>query len=91
MADRYPETIVGVALALPRELVVSLPAPSRHHHILRLIYEAGISDPGADAQGFLTSAGRFVDRGMGLNIATAASQVKVKHGNPHMLFSEDLW
>jgi len=85
------EHIVGVALSWPSGLHVVLPKPARHHHVLRLIYEAGLPDPGPDGQGFLTNKGRFVDRELGLAIASFAGQIAKKHGNPDMLFSEDLW
>jgi len=44
-------------------------------------------------QGFLTNAGRFVDRKEGLEIAIKANQVdETKLGNPIIgLFSEDLY
>lgn len=42
-------------------------------------------------QGFITTLNRFVDRIEGLEIATREKQIVYKHGNPEMLFSEDLY
>jgi len=74
--------------------VVSLPKPARHHHIIGARYgvdKTVTGGPDRAVQGFITSEGRFVDRVEGLRIARAAKQVVRKQGNPHMLFSEDMW
>ncbi len=66
-----------------------LPPPARHHHILRAI--ANVRQDvliGPDEQGFVTSAGRFVDRSEARRIAVDAGQTNTKHSH---LFSEDLW
>lgn len=89
--EALADVIVGVSLSLPGGLHVVLPRPARHHHLLRLIYDAGLPDPGPDSQGFLTSRGECVDRELGLAIASFAGQIKQKHGNPGILFSEDMW
>jgi aryl-alcohol dehydrogenase-like predicted oxidoreductase len=70
----------------------SLPRPARHHDVLRAIDEAGLSAiaPGPDAQGFLTSDGRFVDRKAAVRIALDAEQIKEPQWPPD-LYSEDLW
>ena len=41
-------------------------------------------------QGFVTNAGRFVDRSEGLAIARRADQIGVKHPPIDILLSEDL-
>lgn len=55
---------------------------------------AGI-DPAQGHQGFVTDAGRFVDRKQGMKIAVAADQLlplpgDAKRSHPE-LFSEDVW
>jgi hypothetical protein len=42
-------------------------------------------------QGFIMYNGKFVDRFEGLDIALKYGQIKIKTGNPNMLFSEDLY
>lgn len=97
------ERIVAAAIAKPQrpyavpghyygrfDLVVSIPAPARHHHCLYLLNAQGI-DTASWAQGFLTSAGRFVDRHEAWAIAEAANQIRQQTGPHGTLFSEDLW
>lgn len=72
----------------------SLPRPHRHHHILWAIDKAGLCamTPGPDAQGFLTSDGRFVGREEAANIAVAAGQItRDQMVSKRDIFSEDLW
>jgi len=79
----------------------SLPAPNRHHDVIRLIVdETGVShvdeingNPDeCEAQGFIDETGRFYNRKQALAHALYHEQVrdpsKVRLG---MLFSEDLW
>jgi hypothetical protein len=70
----------------------SLPRPNRHHHILWAIDGAGLCAiaPGPEAQGFLTSDGRFVNRIEGAQIAKNAEQYTALIAPPE-LYSEDLW
>lgn len=70
-------------------LTYSLPAPGRHHDVLRLMPapESHLCE-----QGFLTSAGRFLDRTMARSCAIDNKQIKdmnILHSRH--LFSEDLW
>lgn len=68
--------------------VHSLPAPNRHHHVIRAI--GGI--PGPDIQGFLDNEGNFLTRSEALKVALAANQVLDPAGvRAGELFSEDLW
>ncbi len=62
----------------------------RHHEVIATIVRKGF-DAKLFEQGFWTTLQRFVDRKEGLAIAKAAGQIKTKHGNPNLLFSEDLW
>jgi hypothetical protein len=86
------ETITAAAISYQGEHY-SVPVPGRHHNVFRLLDETfpGQAPFGDCVQGFLTSSGRFVDRKEGLAIATAAGQIAKKHGNPTILFSEDMW
>lgn len=66
----------------------------RHCYIGITMVETGACPrpyPGGDAQGFITNVGRFVGRVEALAIAKAAGQTILKHGNPDVLYSEDLW
>jgi hypothetical protein len=53
--------------------------------------------PYVGTQGFLTNAGRFVDRAEGAQIAAAAGQIlpvgalRGRRVDPKHLFSEDVW
>jgi len=70
---------------------VCLPRPARHHDIIRAMADNGHKTPITGEQGFVTTRGRFVGRKEALEIATKAGQIIKKHGNPTILFSEDLW
>lgn len=66
----------------------SLPAPNRHHHVIRLI--GGIHGP--DIQGFLDDEGNFLNRKDALRVALDAGQVlDPANIRANRLFSEDLW
>ena len=80
------ETIVGVAIEFCGS-VWTLPQPNRHHDVIRdRVERTGLR--GSGRQGFVTSAGRFVDRAIAADIAYAAGQI----AEPRVrLFSEDLW
>ncbi len=71
--------------------VHSLPAPNRHHHVIRAM--GGI--PGPDIQGFLDDTGRFLDRREAYELASKNGQM-IRPDDPtkyqgDQLFSEDLW
>lgn len=85
------EKIVAAACRLDG-LIYSLPAPARHGHILELFSQHYPAGALCCEQGFLTSAGRFLDRTVARHMAIDAKQVKdmsVLHSRE--LFSEDLW
>ena len=94
MSDRQ-ERIVAVAIRDDLTgLIFSKPAPARHHDVLREIDALGldamrIGQP--DAQGFLTSAGRFLGRIGARACAFDAGQIKGRTLHAADLFSEDLW
>ena len=85
------ETIVAAAVHA-YGATWSLPRPARHHNVLFAIDGAGLCamKPGPDAQGFLTSDGRFVGRTEGAEIAVEVGQIKNLRWPP-LLYSEDLW
>lgn len=90
------ETIVAAAVQV-FGVTMSLPVPKRHHHILQALSIKGgldmILHGHPDAQGFVTSSGRFVGRREAAAIAIAAGQVTPEALAPRngVLFSEDVW
>lgn len=83
-------------------LIFTVTPPGRHHTVAHLLLGVrnGERDETLTAyvehtldfdQGFITSAGRFVDREEGWNIAQASGQILRVTGSPGTLFSEDLW
>ncbi len=69
----------------------SVPRPGRHSDVARLLCRAHPdASPFTGEQGFMTSAGRFVDRETAGRIALKAGQVADLQWGPS-LFSEDLW
>ena len=80
------ETITSCAIKTG-DRIVALPKPARHPHILHAF-------PGTAGgiQGFMTSTGRFVTRGLAHQIARKAGQIVRRcGGDDHTLFSENLW
>ena len=93
------EKIIAAAIKYG-DLVFHMPAPHRHHDIFRELERCKIGRMTAPTQGFMTSAGRFVDRYIGRTIAAAANQLiasdKDAKGVPFVrispqLYSEDVW
>jgi hypothetical protein len=85
-----PQQITHVAIKYANK-VFSLPAPNRHHDVIRMI--GGIDGP--DVQGFLDANGVFLNRTQAFEVATQTGQIKrpdtpVTYQGPR-LFSEDLW
>lgn len=72
--------IVAVAIRV-NGLIMSLPAPARHFHVIKAMPEKWARKCKPSEQGFLTDAGEFVGREDGLAIARAASQLKAE--TPH--------
>lgn len=93
MNKRPPITHVAIRF---QGKVWSLPAPNRHHDVIRLIVE---TDPTVqtvnayeDDQGFLDADGLYLNRRQALYNAQVNNQIKpgttIKAGR---LFSEDVW
>lgn len=82
------ETIVAAAILIDGK-VWTLPAPARHHDVIRHYREETSAErlPEND-QGFVSSNGRFLRRKAALAIAFEADQVTDVTGT---LTSEDLW
>lgn len=71
--------------------IYSLPAPNRHHHVIRTI--GGISGP--HQEGFLLNDGSFVGRKDAMKLAKDNGQLNRRPGDNFYqgpdLYSEDLW
>ncbi len=72
--------------------VYSLPAPNRHHHVIRHIVEVTGSKCVDGDEGFLDETGQFLKREPAKIRAEKTGQLK-QQIDPHesLLFSEDLW
>lgn len=69
----------------------SLPAPNRHHHVIReiLIQNPDVCTVDNDEQGFLDESGRFLTRAQALVSAALFGQLRREPRG--ILTSEDLW
>lgn len=83
------ERIISVAISA-FGIVASLPAPARHGDVLHKLHHFNDMALPPDTQGFLTSAGRFVNRRDAAVLALEAGQLDKLHSPPE-LYSEDLW
>jgi len=98
MAER--EIIVAAAIRI-NGVVCAVEKPGRHHDVIHRLAGAFDKRPIVGVQGFVTSAGRFVDRFEAARIATAADQILPVDGSDGVaikrdliggrLFSEDVW
>lgn len=85
------ERVVKAAILINGE-PFSVEPPGRHHDVIRT-YAEGVDGkrrrfPQSSPQGFMTSAGRFVERAEAARLAFAAGQIKDER---QTLYSEDLW
>jgi hypothetical protein len=75
--------------------IYSLPAPNRHHDVIRLIAQAtGVDhvDARDDDQGFLDNEGRYLRRKPALRVAKECGQLRTDRGViGNKLYSENLW
>jgi hypothetical protein len=91
VAHAIPEAErVGQAAIRIGEAVFTLPRPNRHHNILWWLSVLSVPSQLTHDQGFVTSAGRYVDRLEAAEIAQRSGQVQTLISPPH-LYSEDLW
>ena len=89
--NEKPELVVAAAICMHESsLVLSLPAPSRHHHVQVAAVKLGLEIVGQHEQGFLTSTGRFVRRSPARVIAENAGQLTGKRLSK-VFTSEELW
>lgn len=86
------ERIVAAALRTPGNLVVTLPAPARHHDVIAAMGAAGMSFEAIanSDQGFVTAGARYLPRREAFVVAKAAGQLN-GCSVEGILFSEDLW
>lgn len=80
-------TIERVAIEFS-DVTLSLPNPHRHHELIKWHGMITGKYGSGRRQGFITSAGGFVDRVRAAEIAYAAGQIEKPK---RVLFSEDLW
>ena len=72
--------------------IYSLPAPARHHDIIRHLADLGHPTPIKGTQGFVLDDGTFVMRRPALYLAGRANQLlREPIARGHGLFSEDVW
>lgn len=89
------ERVIAAAI-LVEGVTISLPQPARHGQVLHAAAAMHLPDYhlSSACQGFLTSAGRFVNRVQAKHIAHIAKQPQMRPENQRHgrdLFSEDLW
>lgn len=85
-----PLRVLSVAYRLD-DLVISLPAPARHHEIAIKLERL---KPRVTESGFLLSDGEFATRARAYKVAEAAGQLLPRRPggyNGPDLYSEDVW
>lgn len=92
-SERFPITHVAIRF---QGKVWSLPAPNRHHDVIRhIIQETGVAtvDARDDDQGFLDSEGTYLRRAPALLNAELNDQLLPRALGPKLgkLYSEDVW
>lgn len=86
------QRVTAAAIKDPHtDKVWSVPAPGRHHDVIRHMCQNGYeSVPGDFPQGFLLEDGSFVDRWNARRHAIGSAQIThAKYGKE--LYSEDVW
>lgn len=86
-------SITHVALRFKGK-IWSLPAPNRHHHVIRMIVEqAGVSyvDCYGSNEGFLDNDGNYLTRTDALFRAQECGQLNDRDIIGGQLYSENLW
>ncbi len=86
------ERILQVAiLGVDRATIYTMPRPARHGNIMQALWDMGHRKIGPSAQGFITTAGRFVGREEAFQIAHKAGQILRANAESGHLMTEDLW
>lgn len=84
--------ISGVAIISHDNQVISMPAPNRHHHVIKYMAdELKHPTPIVGVQGFITEDGTFLDRVMAKYVARYHKQLLDRASNLDELFSECVW
>lgn len=78
--------VLAAAVKDKQGIIWALPAPCRHHDILK-----HLPDEHTAEQGFLLSDGIFVDRVTAKSYAMMNQQILEGRGQFRELFSEDIW
>lgn len=88
MIERTRLTHVAIRF---RGKVYALPAPNRHHHVIREIIKQNpdVCSVSNDEQGFLDEGGHFLNRSQALVSAQLFDQLRTEPRG--VLTSEDLW
>lgn len=87
------ERVIAAAIQI-EGVTISLPQPARHGEVLSSADAMGVPESRIHTacQGFLTSAGRFVNRVQAKQIAHVAGQPIIRDDpHPRDAFSEDFW
>lgn len=87
------EPLTHVACRDTEGRVWSMPAPFRHHHVLRVMHDHGAKHAEGNHinQGFLDATGRYLNRLQARVSAAANGQIKNGDIIGGVLTSEDLW
>lgn len=92
MSNEQQLRVVAVAVLDENKQVHTLPAPARHHDVIRMMAGKDLRVTGPDVeQGFLLSDGRFCRRKPAKRIAKKAGQLLPRAMDLAELFSEDVW
>lgn len=83
------ERITTAAIRDDKGRITTLPRPARHSDIVFQLAIEGDDAALYGSKGFMTTLGRFVERGEGMNIAVTAGQTK--QSAKMALNTEDLW
>lgn len=91
MSGQPADRVVAAAIRVDGK-VYSLPAPARHHDVIKHVMESGVTSlfP-QESQGFLLSNGQFATRDTARRIAVENGQVDGRKIVGSKLTSEDLW
>ena len=82
--------ITGVAILIGKT-VWALPAPKRHHDVIRMVAaDLKLMKPVKGIQGFVSDSGEFLDRVQARALVVSNGQC-AEPENSRELFSEDLW
>jgi len=91
MSDNYPRVIAAAIVGYDGE-PVSLPAPARHHDVIRHMADVlGHPTPIIGVQGFMLSDGTFAHRIRARLLAELHGQLIERAGKTRELYSEDVW